>query len=342
MKDVADAAGVSQATVSLVLNDVAGSGIADATAVRVRAAADRLGYRHNAMARSLKLQRSNTVGFVSENITTSPHAGGMVQGAQDAARDAGKHLLIVNVEYAPDEPHKVSEQRAIVELLERRVDGIVFASMFHRVLDVPDVLHETASVLLDAVASDGSIPSVVPDEIRAARVATDVLLDAGHTRIVHLSRGVGPPAVELRRQGYRAALAERGLTESGCPIVESADTTPDAYRQSLGILSGPDRPTAVFCFNDEMAFGVYQAASDLELRVGVDLSVVGFDDVPLIAPALRPGLTTMRLPHYEMASWAVRHLLGVPDAEAATSRDGVAQVLVECPLVERGSVGPVP
>lgn len=328
MKDVAQAAGVSQATVSLVLNDVVGSGIADATKMRVRATAELLGYRHNALARNLKLQRSNIIGFVSEQITTSPHAGGLVQGAQDVARAAGKHLVIVNVEFEPGDSHTGAAERAIDDLLELRVDGIVFASMFHRVIEVPANLREANSVLLDASAADGSISSVVPDELQAARRATEILLEAGHRDVIHLSPSVEAPAVELRRQGYRQAVAERGLDGR---VVVASDTTQAAFRAAFDVLADPRRPTGMFCFNDEMALGVYQAAAELGLRVGSDVCVVGFDDLPLIAPALRPGLTTMRLPHYEMAVWAVDHLL-------RRGEDEVEHARLECPTVERESV----
>ena len=330
MQDVADAAGVSQATVSLVLNDVVGSGIAEATKVRVRAEAERLGYRNNRLARNLKLQTSDSIGFVSEHITTSPLAVGMVQGAQDAARAAGKYLLIENVDFDPDEPHVVSEQRAIDDLLERQVDGIVFASMYHRVVEVPAVLHETNSILLDARALDASISSVVPDEYVAAAQATSYLLDAGHRSIVHLTGPLGPPASNLRRSGFMDAFAQLDLDVEPASIIECEANTPSAFEAALEVLQRADRPTSMFCFNDEMAWGVYQAAFDLGLGIPEDLSVVGFDDMSLIAPVLRPGLTTMRLPHYEMGRWAVEHLL--------SGDNRVIEHAMECQLIERGSV----
>lgn len=330
MQDVADAAGVSQATVSLVLNDVVGSGIAEATMIRVRAEADRLGYRHNRMARNLKLQRSDSIGFVSEHIMTSPLAVGMVQGAQDAARAAGKHLLIENVDFDPDEPHIVSEQRAIGDLLERQVDGIVLASMFHRVVEVPAILHETNAVLLDARSLDGSVSSVVPDEYAGAAAATSHLLDAGHRHIIHLTGPLGPPASNLRQSGFMDAFMQLDLEADPEWIVESEVNTPCAYEAMRDLLASREKPTAVFCFNDEMAWGVYQAASEIGLSIPVDLSVVGFDDIRLIAPVLRPALTTMRLPHYEMGRWAVERLL--------SDSEGIEELAMECPVVERDSV----
>jgi LacI family transcriptional regulator len=332
MSDVADEAGVSQATVSLVLNDVDGSGISQSTKKRVRAVAQKMGYRHNALARSLKLQRSDTIGFVSDQITTTPYAFGLVQGAQDAVRSGGKHLLISNVEYRDDVGREAAAEKAVVELLERRVDGIIFASMLHRSLDVPLALNEVPSVLLDVAATDRSLASIVPDEYAAAKAACLLLIDAGHTEIIHLSTPGGPPSVAMRRNGFVDAMSAAGLTEAAEAIVETSDSTPDAYLVALELLKAPSRATAIFCYNDEMAWGVYQAASDLDIAVPDDLSVVGFKNVPLIAPMLRPGLTTVELPHYSMAQWAVEYLLD--------GRSDPVQEVVECPVVVRDSVSP--
>lgn len=332
MSDVAREADVSQATVSLVLNDVAGSGISQSTKDRVRAVAARLGYRPNAVARSLKLQRSDTIGFVSDQITTTPYAFGLVQGAHDAVRSFGRHLLISNVEHSGDIPRKVAEEMAVVELLERRVDGIIFASRIHRSLDVPSALDEVPSVLLDVAAVDHSLASIVPDEYAAAKNICQLLLDVGHTQVVHLSTQHETPSVAMRRRGFVDAMTEAGLADSAVTIMGSGDSTPEAYITALEVLSAPSHPTAIFCHNDEAAWGVYQAAAEIGLVVPDDLSVVGFKNVPLVAPMLRPGLTTVELPHYGMARWAVSYLV--------EGRTDPAQEVVECPIVVRDSVSP--
>ena len=332
MSDVAREAEVSQATVSLVLNNVDGSGISQTTKDSVRAVASRMGYRPNAVARSLKLQRSDMIGFVSDQITTTPYAFGLVQGAHDAVRSFGSHLLISNVEHPGDVPRKVAEEMAVVELLERRVDGIIFASRFHRSLDVPSALDEVPSVLLDVVAVDHSLASIVPDEYAAAKNVCQLLLDAGHTQVVHLSAPHETPSVAMRRRGFVDAMTEAGLADSAMTIMGSGDSTPEAYIMALEVLSAPSNPTAIFCYNDEMAWGVYQAAAELGLVVPDDLSVVGFKNVPLVAPMLRPGLTTVELPHYGMAHWAVSYLV--------EGRTDPVQEVVECPIVVRDSVSP--
>ncbi len=335
MRDVAELAGVSQATVSLVLNDVEGSGIPEATKVRVREATAAIGYRKNAMARGLKLRRSDTIGFLADHIMALPYACGLVIGAQDAAREAGKHLLILNLDFGRSSIGRRETDSAVEEFLERRVDGIVYATMFHRIVEPPAGLFDVRSVLLDARAHDASIPSVVPDDYEAALHATRYLVNAGHQRIGFLTRSPGPPAPGLRLAGYEAALSNAALPADPTLIVEGIDTTPGGYESAMALLARNDRPTAVFCFNDQMAMGVYQAAAALGLRIPADLSIIGFDDIELIAPVLKPGLTTMRLPHYEMGRWAVERLLD-PSKHAS-----IDQYKMACPLVVRGSVASI-
>lgn len=332
MNDVAQAAEVSQATVSLVLNDVEGSGISESTKDRVRSVAREMGYRHNALARGLKLQRSDTIGFVSDRITTGPYAHGLVQGAHDAARKVGKHLLISNVEYGEDRPREVAADIAVIELLERRVDGIIFASVLPESVEVPPSLNEIPSVLLDVAVVDRSIASIVPDEYAAAKKACELLVDVGHTNVAHVSVSGRVPSAMMRRKGFVDAMSEAGLQDSAEAVIETENSTPAAYVAALEILSGSSRPTAIFCHNDEMAWGVFQAAAALDLVIPDDLSVVGFKNVPLIAPMLRPGLTTVELPHYAMAEWAVSYLVD--------GRSDPVQEAVECPIVVRDSVGP--
>ena len=156
MKDVADRAGVSASTVSLVLSGKH-SAIPEATRQRVLDAAGELGYRRNALAAGLRRQVSDTIGFISDLIATTPHAGAMVQGAQDAAWEVGKVLLMINTGGDP-----AVEHRAIEAMLARQVDGLVYAAMYHRLIDPPPALREVPAVLLDARSADPSLSSVAP------------------------------------------------------------------------------------------------------------------------------------------------------------------------------------
>lgn len=335
MRDVADRAGVSQTTVSLVLNSPESSGIPETTQQRIREAVDEVGYRTNRLARAMRLSTTETIGFIADDIATTPFANQMIRGAQDAAWAAGHLLLMVNTGPLDHPEHARLERDAISQLLERQVDGIVFASMFHRAIDPPPGLTETRSVLLDATEAKGSLDSVVPDEFGAAFNAVNHLLRHGHRRIAHLTNEYPSAAPPKRLDGYHHALKLAGI-EPDPDLVIVGIALPEGGRIGLRqLLELEDPPTAIFCYNDRLAMGVYQAAASLGLAIPGDLSIVGFDDQELIASELLPALTTMRLPHYEMGAWAVERILAGGAYEPT-------QHLLPCELVDRDSVAAPP
>jgi LacI family transcriptional regulator len=340
IKDVAERAGVSTATVSLVLNNVDGIRVASATRDRVRTAATELGYRPNSLARSLRTQHTQMIGFVSDEIATTPYAGKMIQGAQDVAWRAGYVLLLVNTGSAEE-----LQRRAVQALLERQVDGIVFATMFHQVVELPEAISTTPAVVLDARPSGAAVPFVVPDETAGAETIMTELIDAGHRRIAHITDRVGSAAAQLRRRAYAEVLKRNGLPLDPDLVVGEDTDHEGGHRAAKLILDHRDPPTAVFCFNDQMAMGVYRAAAERGWTIPDDLSVVGFDDQELIAGALSPGLTTVALPHYAMGEWAVQTLLEHiedPDADSSHVQPAPVGHLMPCPLVRRASVAAPP
>jgi LacI family transcriptional regulator len=329
MHDVARSAGVSQATVSLVLNDVEGSRVSAETRARVLAAVAQLGYRVNSAAKSLREGHSRLLGFIGDNVASTPFAGEIIEGAQDRAWADGHLMLIVNTGGDRD-----LEERGIDSLLSRQVDGIVYAAMYHRRLKVPAALREVPTVVLNAETEDGSLPAVVPDEYAGGRAATRHLIDHGHERIAFININTlesGLPAVVERERGFVDAIEDAGLKLDRTLVKRGDGDAETAYRHAARLLDRKRRPTAIFCANDRTAWGAYQAAADLGLRIPDDVSVIGFDNQTLIAAHLRPGLTTMALPFAEMGRRGVARLL------AGGSGAGVDAV--ECPLVERGSVG---
>jgi len=331
IKDVAQRAGVSVTTVSHVLNEVPGKRIHQDTRARVQAAASELGYRASGLARSLRLQRTQLLAFVSDEIATTPYAGQLILGAQEAASKRGWLLMLVNTAGDP-----ATEDAEIQALQQRQVDGFLYATMYHREVDVPSPLHDVPTALVDARTDDPRFPSVVPDEVEGGRTATQVLLDHGHRRSGFVNNVDDIPATRGRLEGYRSALADAGITPDDALVVHGESNTAGGLEAARLLLDREPRPTAIFAFNDRMAMGVYHAAAERGLRIPVDLSVVGFDNQELIADGLRPGLTTVALPHYEMGAWAVEALIARienPDSEAE-------QVRLRCPLVPRSSVAP--
>jgi len=334
IKDVAERSGVSITTVSHVLNEVPGKRVSPQTRARVLEVADELLYKPNRLARGLRTQRTQMIGFLSDRVTTTPFAGRMILGAQDAAADAGSMLVLLNSGGDPD-----LEERAVQALLERQVDGIVYALFYHRVVTPPASIRSGPVVLLDARTPDGTISSVVPDEVGGSRAAVEELLASGHRRIGFVNDSDDIPARSLRLAGYRQALEVYGMPFEDDLVIERPAEAAGGYSGALELLSRPDRPTGIFCFNDRMAMGVYQAANAVGLAIPDDVSVVGFDDQELISDSLRPGLTTVGLPHYAMGKWAVKTLLNQIESEPPYQ---LAHALIPCPIIRRGSVAAPP
>ncbi|GHF55309.1 transcriptional regulator [Streptomyces mashuensis] len=334
MSDVAAAAGVSTATVSMVLSGAGSDRISALTQAKVREAAEAIGYAPNSVARSLRTRRTRMIGLISDTIATTPFAGRMLAGANDAAREHGHLVVLVDTD-----GERAQERRAIEALTGQQVDAMVYARMWHQVVDAPAGLAE-GSVFLDCRPAQGGWPAVVPDDREGGVTATRELVAAGHRRIAYLDapQGSGAVASALRHQGYLQVLAEAGITPDPALHVHG-ETDAGGGRAAAGRLldlPADRRPTGLFCFNDRMAMGAYAAAHRRGLRIPEDLSVVGFDDQQLIAADLDPPLTTVALPHYEMGRWAMEVALRERAADPA------APHLMECPVVRRGSVGPPP
>lgn len=235
-----------------------------------------------------------------------------------------------------------SRDADVEALLERRVDGILYATMYHRQVQVPVNLGSVPSVLVDSVSTGGSITAVVPDEEGGARAAVGTLLAAGHTRIGFLNNTDDVPATRDRLRGFRATLTEAGLDGDAAPVESEISEVQGGYEAARRILARPDRPTGLFCYNDRMAMGAYRAAAEFGLSIPADLSVVGFDDQELIAANLYPGLTTVALPHYEMGAWAADNLIDAIEGKTDLALMAFHPTILDCPLVARDSVAAPP
>ena len=325
--DVAVAAGVSTTTVSHALS---GRGkVSPVTRDRVRRIASDLGYAPNRIATALRRRRTDVLGFVSDEIATTPFAGRIVLGAQDAAAELSMTLMVVNSNGDPE----VARLQTDV-LIAQQVDALLFATMFHRSVRLPAAVTGLPVVMVNCVDERGEAPSIGPDERLTAVHATRLLVEAGHREIAHLTIETPGFGRDGREAGYRAVMAEAGLPAHVVRVPEPANALAgrEAFRR---LLAEHPATTAVFCFNDPMAMGVYQGAGERDLRIPEHLSVVGVDNLELIADELRPGLTTLALPHYEMGRWAVQEAVRrTEDVEAPSEH-----VLLPCPLVLRGSVG---
>ncbi len=341
LADVARSAGVSQTAASFVLSGRRKEmRISAEVEARVLRAASETGYRPNIVSRSLRTGTSHTIGFVSDTVATTPFAGHVIWGALDAARDRGHLLFIGETEGDPD-----LERQLIDAMHDRGVDGIVLASMYTRKIAVPKTLMDRPAVLLNAVPTTRSwIPSVVPDEVEAGRTVVRVLLDAGHRDGIALI-GAAPPnqvpkgslAGVQRLQGITEALHDAGVNLAGA--VPCVDWQPDIGYDATRRLLKKTMPSALICFNDRVALGAYQALADAGLDVPADVSVVSFDD-DLMASWVRPQLTTVALPHYELGREAINVLLE-EDPQRRSNRPPPIH-RIPMPLRERDSVRRLP
>ena len=205
-RDVARLAGVSHTAVSFVFNGRAQGNLSAETQEKIRKAAAQLGYRPNAVARGLRRRRTAVIGLVTDEIATSPFAGRLLRGAMDMAWSSEHLVLTVDSGQDP-----VTEDAAVAELLDRRVDGIIYAALSLRRARVPEGLHRTFAVLANCLPEDGSLPAVIPAERAGGRSAARVLLDAGHRRVA-LVGGLDDIATAERLRGFRDALRTVGLT----------------------------------------------------------------------------------------------------------------------------------
>ncbi|MCB9422348.1 MAG: LacI family DNA-binding transcriptional regulator [Ardenticatenaceae bacterium] len=332
MKDVAELAGVSRTTVSFVINKVPDSNIPPETQERVWTAVEELGYRPNVLAQGLRSQQTRTIGFISDEIATTPHAGRIIQGAQDQAWQHNNLILLVNT--GGDQNMK---KAAVDMMLDRQVDGLVYATMYHREVHPPEMVHQVPTVLLDCFVADRSLPSIIPDEVNGGRQATEFLLQKGHRRIGFINDIDPIPARYGRLQGYQQALAAYAISfDEELTVYQETDPA-GGYDGAMALMKLSNPPTALFCFNDRMAMGAYDALRKLNLSIPDDVAIVGFDNQELISANLHPGLTTVALPHYEMGQWAVKKLLQIIDDDENGQESEVVQHMIDCPLVCRDS-----
>lgn len=333
LADVAREAGLSISAASMILNGKPETGLSKDAHERVFAAAEALRYRPNVAARGLRTDKTRTIGFISDQIATTRFAGGLVKGALTAAEEAGHVILLLETGGDP-----AREAEAVDAVLDRQVDGIIFASVRSREFYVPEIPAATSVVMLNATNSHHPV-SVLPDEYAGGRAAVSLLVEQGHREGIAL---IGQND-EVERDRFRSAtIAERvggiraALAENGLAFVAEesiADWEPEhGYRSVADLIARRDDVRALVCLNDRLAFGAYQALSDAGLSVPGDVSIVSFDNDEL-ASYLRPGLTTIALPHEDMGRRAVELLLSGSEARSE---------LVPMPVVVRSSIAAVP
>ena len=333
MTDVAREAGCSQATVSFVLNDAPGIRLSPETRKRVVEAARRLGYVSAAPASGRPgplagNRRGRRIGFVVDQLATSPEAVQAIEGLSQASRAAGD-MVLVSQTYNDAE----AEADLIEAFVEQGVAALVYMTIFTREVELPTALKnlEIPVLLLNCYAPGQPHPAVVPSEIAGGQRSTHHLITMGHRRIATITGEIWMEAAQDRLKGYRRALATADIPFDAELVFEGDWSASAGYDATRRILALRDVPTAIFCQNDRMAIGCYEALKEAGYDIPGDMSVVGYDDEE-IARHLHPQLTTSVLPHRAMGQWIAEQL-----GEGAEA-DRYPLTKLECPLVERASV----
>lgn len=327
--DVAARVGVSRQTVSRVINNK--GEVSDATRDRVLAAIEELGYRPNAAARSMVMGRTYTLGCISPSLTDYTFAN-IIDSAQAEARRLGYFVLTGSAPTVEDvEP-------LLEEMLRRQVDGLMVlnprADERYRYF-LPLIERGLAVLYLNSTPQEEPVSSIHCDDRLGGYEATRYLIELGHTAIATI---LGPSNEEAnvdRLTGYRQALAEAGLTcEPDC-VVRGDWSAMSGYEATRRLLATPQPFTAIFAQNDQMAIGAIRALREAGRRLPEDVSIIGFDDIPLAA-FLNPPLTTLRQPMRETGERAVRlavETIQDPDREPE-------QILIPARLLERATCAP--
>ncbi|MXN64033.1 substrate-binding domain-containing protein [Stappia sp. GBMRC 2046] len=328
MMDVAARAGVSQATVSLVLNGSVGARLTDATKLRVREAANALGYKLVRRAKKKSPASDKLIGFVADEVATDPWTPLIFEGAREKALEYGVTMTMAVLRGEGDLKSQLIDQMSKQPHL-----GLIYATMLTRQVQPPQIFFETPSVLVNCYDKRRRLPSILPGELLGGRTATEHLIRAGRRRIALINGQHGIDASRDRLRGYRQALSSADIPYDP-ELVYPGNWEPSAgYEGTMQLMRQDNPPDGIFCANDMMALGCYDALKELGLRIPDDISVVGFDDRE-VAQFMRPPLTTLVLPHYEMGAVAAELLLDI----AGGLSTGHDQIKVECPLVSRNSV----
>ncbi|MDA0128010.1 LacI family DNA-binding transcriptional regulator [Vibrio sp. MarTm2] len=326
IKEVAELAKVSQATVSRAINNH--PTVKEANRKKVFAAIEQLGYKPNAFAQALASSRSNSIGMLVGSLD-GPFYGPLMHHTEDTIRCNNNHLIVTSGQ----ESH-TKERESIEFLRSKRVDGFILHSDKLSDDELIEVVKETpATIILNRFIPDIADNCIFIDNELGGYLATKHLLDKGHQKIACITGQLSKGDSRDRLQGYRLALAEAGITYNPSYVIEGRFDHDGNHERTRRLLDRAPDITAVFCQNDNIALAVYDVAAERNITIGKDLSVVGFDN-DYHSAHIRPRLTTVNFPVEEMGREAARGVLAIVQDNPASMKK---QLQPE--LIVRDSVG---
>lgn len=331
MTDVAREAGCSQATVSFVLNRSPGIKLSAETRQRVVEVARRLGYAAQPASAPARKTRSRRIGFIADQLATSPEAMVAIEGIMQAARAGGDIVLVTQAQ-----EDDALESELAQAFVEQGVAALVYMTIFTREVELPKAFAglDVPVFLVNCYTADQAYPAVVPSEIAGGQRSTRHLIEQGHRRIATITGEIFMEAAQDRLKGYRRALATADIPFDPALVVEGDWSASSGYDATCKLLALPEPPTAIFCQNDRTAIGCYEALKEAGMSIPADMAVVGYDDEE-ISRHLHPRLTTSILPHRAMGQWVIEQM-----GEYVPGQGRYPLAKLECPLVERDSVAP--
>lgn len=327
IREVARLAGVAPITVSRVINH---SGyISDQTRQKVEAAVSQLGYVPNTLSQSLRWKQTGMLALLLTDVT-NPFWTTVARGVEDAASEAGYHVILCNTDESPEK-----QASYLSALLQKRVDGILLVPARDDLEDIQQALKlHVPLVVLDRRLKQQLVDSVRCDSEQGAYQLTRLLLERGHRQITLLT---GPEEVATaadRFQGYRRALREAGLGETAETVFHGTFTVESGQEMAYRALAANPRPTAIVAGNNFIAIGMMQALRQAGIRMPEDISVVGFDDLP-VSLLIDPFLTVAAQPAYEMGQEALKMLI---QRLAGNQGESPREVVLPIEVIERKSV----
>ncbi|NOH78810.1 LacI family DNA-binding transcriptional regulator [Vibrio sp. RE86] len=327
MKDIAKLAGVSTSTVSHVINK--SRFVSEEISERVNKAARELNYRPSALARSLKVNRTKTIGMLV-TTSTNPFFGEVVKGVERSCYHQGYNLILCNTE-GDNERMRGS----IDTLLQKRVDGLILmcSSLEGERIDVFEQYPDIPVVVMDWGPMLFTSDKIQDNSLRGGYLAAKHLIDNGHKDIGCITGPLIKHQAQMRYEGYKRALIEAQLSFHADWIVESDFECEGGYEAFNRMYEKGPLPSSIFVCNDMMAMGVINAAHEKGIKIPEDLSIIGYDDIH-IAKFMTPSLTTIHQPKYRLGKAAVEALLNKVEG-----RETDAQVVqLEPTLVSRNTI----
>lgn len=325
IKEVAERAGVAISTVSRVLNDL--DRVSDETRDKVQKAAEELGYVKNSLAASLKTGNTRMIVVIVPDIINEFYTA-VVQGVEEIAATRGYYTLIFATSDSPKKEKDMFEGN-----FGKIIDGAVLIPS-HTDMDYYRSIKKPI-VVVDRCVKENTLPAVVVDNYKGAYMATEELILAGHKDIAII---IGPEEFNIGQErllGFTHAMEHYGVELQRRYIMHSTWYQDSGYRQTMKLMEMAEPPTAIFATNNLLCLGCIEALTDLKIKIGRDISLVGFDDT-LLAKELEPGISVIRRATTEMGHLAAEKLFDILENQASKSSHN--KIVLDVDLIRRGSV----